>query len=82
MNKNESGTANIIPEHKWISHYKALWSNNNVKAELSNIETNNSVTYERDLITMDELEDTLGKTINQKSTGQYGFCLLYTSRCV
>ena len=43
MNKNENYTANlsIIPEHKWIVHYKALWSNYSVKAKHSNIEPNN-----------------------------------------
>ena len=54
INKNENDTANlkIIPKHKWIDQYKALWYNDNVKADHSIIETNNYVTYGRDLITI------------------------------
>ena len=36
----------------------------------SNIETNNSVGYEGNLITMEELEEALGRTKNRKATGQ------------
>ena len=36
--------------------YKALWYNDDVKADHSNIETDNFVTYKRDLM-MDELEE-------------------------
>ena len=48
MNKNENYKANLnfIAERKCIDHYKALWSNNHVKTEHNNIETNNSVIYE------------------------------------
>lgn len=48
MNKNENYKANLnfITERKCIDHYKALWSNNHVKTEHNNIETNNSVIYE------------------------------------
>ena len=76
---------NITPKHKWIDYYKALWSKDNVKAEHNNVETNNSVTYEGDLITMDELEEALGRTINQKATGQDGLnaeCFKYRVSCL
>ena len=46
--------------------------NNNVKTGHSNIETKNSVSYEKNLITIYELEETLGRSKNQKATGQDG----------
>ena len=41
MSKNENYIENlkIIPEHKRVDPYKALWSNDKVKAKHSNIET-------------------------------------------
>ena len=51
MSKNENDilNLNIIPKHKWIDHYKALLSNDNVNADHSNTETNHFITYKGEL---------------------------------
>ena len=41
-----------------------------MKANHSSIETDKLVTYEGDLITMNELEQALGRTKKRKATGQ------------
>ena len=48
VNNNENGTENlnIIAEQELIDHYKALSYNDNIKADHSNIETNNYVIHE------------------------------------
>ena len=55
-----------------MDHNKALWCNDDVKADHSNMETDNFIIYKGDLITMDKIEDALGRTKNQKTTGHDG----------
>lgn len=52
LNQNEKDTAylNIIPESKWLEHYKALWYDEN--AEINNEDAEGNVIYEGDLISI------------------------------
>lgn len=63
---------NIIPEHKWIDYYEALWYIHDVKVHYSNIKTNNFTAFERDVIKMKECEEAFRGIKNQKSTRQHG----------
>lgn len=69
-NENDTANLNVVPKNKLINHYKAVWYIDDLKTDHSTTETDNFTTYEGYLITIEELEEALGKTKNKKTKGQ------------
>lgn len=73
LSKSEKDTANInvIPEKRWLVHYRKLWFNE--EQQLVDISREQDVAvYEGDSITIQELSDAMNRLKNRKAAGPDG----------